>query len=350
MRTFGTRRQKGNVYMMSTKFKRMLRAGVVAGCVAAMGCTGTLVYAEPSTEELEEQKGALEDEVSSLNNELNSLGSDIEELSAKMEETAAAMEETQKQMDEAQKKGEEQYEAMKLRIKYMYEAGDTTFLELLCSAEDMTDFLNKTDFVQNVSEYDRDMLQELEDTQKEIKEQGDALQEQQVSLAEMEEELNTKRSELEQQIASKSDQISEYNSQIQKAKEAEALLAQQRAEAEKAASSGSGGGSTGGGNVSTDGKQSLGRFRITHYCPCFYCTGSWGGSSTASGTVPTAGRTIAVDPSVIPLGSQVIINGHVYTAEDTGGAIKGNVIDIFVNDHGTALASGVYYAEVYRAN
>ena len=49
----------------------------------------------------------------------------------------------------------------------------------------------------------------------------------------MEEELNTKRSELEQQIASKSDQISEYNSQIQKAKEAEALLAQQRAEAEK---------------------------------------------------------------------------------------------------------------------
>ena len=84
------------------------------------------------------------------------------------------MEETQKQMDEAQKKGEEQYEAMKLRIKYMYEAGDTTFLELLCSAEDMTDFLNKTDFVQNVSEYDRDMLQELEDTQKEIKEQGDA--------------------------------------------------------------------------------------------------------------------------------------------------------------------------------
>ena len=69
MRTQGTRREKGNVYMMSTKFKRMLRAGVVAGCVAAMGCTGTLVYAEPSTEELEEQKGALENEVDSLNEE-----------------------------------------------------------------------------------------------------------------------------------------------------------------------------------------------------------------------------------------------------------------------------------------
>nr|WP_326167384.1 3D domain-containing protein [uncultured Lachnoclostridium sp.] len=341
--------------MMSTKFKRMLRAGVVAGCVAAMGCTGTLVYAEPSTEELEEQKGALENEVSSLNEELNSLSSDIEQLSTKMEETAAAMEETQKQMDEAQKKGEEQYEAMKLRIKYMYEAGDTTFLELLCSAEDMADFLNKTDFVQNVSEYDRDMLQELEDTQNEIKKQGDALKEQQTSLADMEEELNAKQAELQQQISDKSDQISEYSSQIEKAKEAEALLAQQRAAAQAAAQQPSGSGSSGssssgGGSISTDGKQSLGRFRITHYCPCFYCTGSWGGSSTASGTVPTAGRTIAVDPSVIPLGSQVIINGHVYTAEDTGGAINGNVIDIFVNDHATALACGVYYAEVYWAN
>ena len=67
MRAQGTRREKGNVYMMSTKFKRMLRAGVVVGGVAAMGCTGTLVYAEPSTEELEEQKSALENEDDNLN-------------------------------------------------------------------------------------------------------------------------------------------------------------------------------------------------------------------------------------------------------------------------------------------
>ena len=343
---------------MSTRLKRMLRAGVVAGCVAAMGCTGTLVYAEPSTEELEKQKGALENEVAGLNEELNSLGSDIDSLATQMEETAAAMEETQKRMDEAQKRGEEQYEAMKLRIKYMYEAGNTTFLELLCSAEDMADFLNKTDFVQNVSEYDRDMLQALEDTQEEIRMEGDELKEQQTALADMEEELNAKRSELESQIASKSDQISQYSSQIEKAKAAEALLAQQQAAAQQAAQQpAAGGGNAGGagstvtgGNVSTDGKQSIGRFRVTHYCPCYYCCGSWAGSNTASGTVPTVGRTIAVDPNVIPLGSQVIINGHVYTAEDTGSAVKGNVIDVFVSDHATALANGVFYTEVYWAN
>lgn len=366
---YSTRREKGNVYMMSTKIKRMLRAGVVAGCVAAMGCTGTLVYAEPSTEELEKQKGALQNEVNGLNSELDSLSSDISKLSAKMEETSAAMEETQKQMDEAQKKGEEQYEAMKLRIKYMYEAGNTTFLELLCSAEDMADFLNKTDFVQNVSEYDRQMLQELENTQKEIQKKGDDLQKQQESLADMEEELNSKQAELQSQISSKNAQISDYDSQIEQARQAEALLEQQRQAALQAAAAqqaaaqqqaaqqqaASGGGSTSSGSVSsgssvsTSGKQSLGRFKITHYCSCFYCTGSWGPSHTASGTVPAQGRTIAVDPSVIPLGSQVIINGHVYTAEDTGGAIKGKVIDIYMGSHAAALAGGVYYAEVYRA-
>lgn len=338
---------------MSTRLKRVLRAGIVAGCIAAIGCTGTLVYAEPSTKELEEKKENTEKELDSLNSELSSLAGEIHTLSDEMQKTSAAMKETQKKMDEAQKKGEEQYEAMKLRIKYMYEAGNTSFIELLCSAEDMADFLNKTDFIQNISEYDREMLQELEDTQNEIRKEGDTLKEQQERLADMQEELSSKHESLKQQISSKSAQLDQYSTQLAEARAAEALLAQQQADAAKdeaANQNPSGGGSSQGGSASTEGKKSLGRFKITHYCPCFYCCGVWGGTSTATGTKPTAGRTIAVDPSVIPLGSKVIINGHVYTAEDTGGAIKGKKIDIFVNSHSTALAYGVYYAEVYAAN
>lgn len=346
--------------MISTRLKRMLRVGLLAGCITVMGCTSILVYADPSREELEKQTDGLENELNNLNKKLNTLNGELEDLSSKMEETSSAMKVTQEKMKEAQARGEEQYEAMKLRIKYMYEAGNTSFIELLCSAEDMADFLNKTDFIQNVSEYDREMLQELEDTQNEIKKEGDTLKKQQEELADMQEQVNATRTELENEISSKSSELEKYKDQLQAAKEAEALLAQQKAAEEAArqaqqnaaqdAQQGSSGSGSGGSNVSTDGKQSLGRFKITHYCSCFYCTGSWGGSHTASGTVPTAGRTIAVDPSVIPLGSQVIINGHVYTAEDTGGAIKGNKIDIFVSDHATALAYGVYYAEVYRAN
>ena len=68
---------------------------------------------------------------------------------------------------------------------------------------------------------------------------------------------------------------------------------------------------------------------------------------TATGTPVVEGQTIAVDPSVIPYGTQVIIGGHVFTAEDCGGAVKGNHIDIYVNDHDRALSMGVNQADVY---
>lgn len=90
----------------------------------------------------------------------------------------------------------------------------------------------------------------------------------------------------------------------------------------------------------------LGEYKITHYCPCEECCGKTDGI-TFTGTKATEGRTIAVDPAVIPLGSEVNINGQAYIAEDTGGAIKGNRIDVFVNSHEEALELGVKYVPVY---
>lgn len=62
--------------------------------------------------------------------------------------------------------------------------------------------------------------------------------------------------------------------------------------------------------------------------------------------MPKVGRTIAVDPNVIPLGSTVLINGQEYIAEDTGGAIRGNIIDMFVGTEAESEVIGVRYAEV----
>lgn len=93
---------------------------------------------------------------------------------------------------------------------------------------------------------------------------------------------------------------------------------------------------------------SLGTFKLTAYCNCSTCCGQWAGGATASGAMPKAGRTIAVDTSVIPFGTKVVINGNVYVAEDTGGAIKGNKIDVFFSSHQEALNFGVQYAEVFK--
>lgn len=92
--------------------------------------------------------------------------------------------------------------------------------------------------------------------------------------------------------------------------------------------------------------KSLGDFKLTAYCPCEKCCGEWADGITYMGTVATAGRTVAVDPSVIPLGSIVRINGHDYIAEDIGGAIKQNRVDIFFDTHQEALQFGVQYADV----
>ena len=70
-------------------------------------------------------------------------------------------------------------------------------------------------------------------------------------------------------------------------------------------------------------------------------------AATSTGTIATSGRTIAVDPRVIPYGSKVVINGQVYVAEDCGGAIKTNCIDIYVATHAEGEAKGVYYTDVY---
>jgi len=92
------------------------------------------------------------------------------------------------------------------------------------------------------------------------------------------------------------------------------------------------------------------KFTITYYCPCTQCCGANGGI-TYTGTIPKENRTIAVDPNVIPLGSRVMIDGQVYVAEDIGGAIDGNRIDIFVSSHSEALRKGkdenveVYWAD-----
>ena len=92
---------------------------------------------------------------------------------------------------------------------------------------------------------------------------------------------------------------------------------------------------------------SLGQFKLTAYCPCSKCCGKWAGGITSTGAMAKSNRTIAVDPSVIPYGSKVIINGQTYVAEDCGGAIKGHRIDIYHDTHSEALDFGVQYAEVY---
>lgn len=92
----------------------------------------------------------------------------------------------------------------------------------------------------------------------------------------------------------------------------------------------------------------VGNFRLSFYCAGYCCNGGNAGI-TALGTAITPYYTIAVDPSVIPLGSKVKIDGFsgTFVAQDTGGAIKNNRIDVAVGSHSEAMNLGIQYRNVY---
>lgn len=95
--------------------------------------------------------------------------------------------------------------------------------------------------------------------------------------------------------------------------------------------------------------KSLGLFEVTAYCNenHTHICNDGNAKVTATGTIPTVGRTIAADPNVIPYDTKVIINGKEYIVEDTGGAIKGNKIDILFDTHDEALQFGRKTLEVF---
>lgn len=91
---------------------------------------------------------------------------------------------------------------------------------------------------------------------------------------------------------------------------------------------------------------SLGIVTTTGYCNCSICSGGHG--LTYSGTVPKANHTISADIDLFPIGTKLMIHGTVYTVEDIGGAVEGNKIDIYYDNHEDAMAHGSKQEEAFR--
>lgn len=102
----------------------------------------------------------------------------------------------------------------------------------------------------------------------------------------------------------------------------------------------------------------IGNFRLTAYCPCEKCCGKWGRNRptdeagndiiyTASGATAQANKTVAVDTDIIPYGTILLIDGQEYIAQDTGSKVKGQVIDIYFDNHEDAENYGCKYQEIY---
>ena len=168
---------------------------------------------------MEDEQDILEEEINDLDaellNMLTSIGILEDDIAVKEEEIAAA----QAEYDAAVATEQEEYEAMKIRMQYMYENGDTSFLSILFAAESMSDLLNKAEYVEQVYEYDRQKLEEYQAFTLQV----EALR---VNLECEREALNAQKAEMEVQQAylntlldQKKAQSADYEVQIAKAKQ-----------------------------------------------------------------------------------------------------------------------------------
>ena len=182
---------------------------------------------EEKLQELSALKSDAAAYIQKLDGELADLQGQIDSLGTQMTEKNAEIEATKVQLADAKAREEEQYASMKLRIKYMYENGDTNFLDLLFEAESLSDMLNRAEYIQKVSEYDRQKLDEFVAVRNEIEETELRLTEEYNELDRMKQETEAKQSSVEALQADKQKELESYNAKIQ---DANADIAQMQSE------------------------------------------------------------------------------------------------------------------------
>lgn len=207
--------------MLSKKFNRILRTTTGILCTTALIFTGTCAYAAPTSEELEQKTSDLQNEINDINDELKSLSSKLDNTSAQIEEKTAELEKAELDLAAAKLNEENQYDAMKDRIKFMYEGGNVSLLQILLSSESMSDFLNNAEYVTTISDYDRDMLAEFKEVCQNVEKKQEALEQQQQELSSLEKTLNLQQEDLNDKLSSTSKQLTDYTKQLERAKAAE---------------------------------------------------------------------------------------------------------------------------------
>lgn len=198
----------------------------------------TPVFAAPSsTGNLQSKKNAVQSEVSSLQSQLTDIMTQMNQLESDMVATGEEINKANADLEAAQKKEQEQYEAMKLRIKYLYEEGDGTSaaLDSVISSGTTADLMNKIEYFKTIHESDRKQLAAYEETKQKIADLKAQLEEQMQSMETMQSDFTTQQAVLGETITEKQTEVSNLDTQIQAAAQEAAIAVQKKAEEAKKA-------------------------------------------------------------------------------------------------------------------
>ena len=300
--------------------------------------------AKKKQQELEQQKNTAEAEKSELSSELDSIVSKMEKTQSDLTAKETEINDAETELVTAKANEDDQYQTMKLRIKYMYENGSNEFLEILMKANSIADLLNKAEYINKISQCDRELLVEYKDTRKDVENRENALKKEYAELESLQDELAGEQANVEKLLADKNIQINNLTSEISsnadklkqliaeaeaaeaRRKEAEATAAAQAAQAAAAASSGT----SSSGNMSSN-ASATGTGSLTHPVPGAAITSGFGGR-----VAPTAGATTGHDGIDYGAGYGAAVyaadSGTVITAQYN--SARGNYIVI---NHGNGM-------------
>lgn len=169
---------------------------------------------EKMKKELETQKHSLENYVSSLDADMEEIQQRIDELNTMISEKEAEIEVTEEELDQAIATQNAQYEAMKMRIKFMYEKGDDYYMEMISGASSFSDMLNRFDYIQSLSDYDSNKLQEYALTRQYVEACKEELLSQKELLDQAHVEVEAEEASLEALITEKRGEIGAFQNDI----------------------------------------------------------------------------------------------------------------------------------------
>lgn len=200
------------------KSKRSILAGMLVlalnmGTVLNVQAT-TIEEAQQKAEQLDEEKIAAEAEKNALAEQLNQIIEEMNEAQEKLVQKQEEIKQAEEELVRAKVDENTQYQSMKKRIKYMYEIGNSQFIQVLANSENMGDFLNNVEYVNQLSEYDREKLVDFQIICQEVEEKEKALEEEYQVLKVLQDALIAKQAEVEQLLSDKNLQIADLEDQI----------------------------------------------------------------------------------------------------------------------------------------
>lgn len=204
-------------------------AAVLSLCLAVPAwATGSLDDAKKKKSSLEEEKKKTEAAIKSLEGlksdaaayvkkldaNLEAISDELSRLGEEIEIKEDQIEATKAELADAKLVEKDQYESMKLRIKYMYEKGDSSYVDLLMESGSLSELLNKAEYIGKISAYDRQKLDEYVATKEQIQTKEIELETEHGELLGLQEETEAKHASVEQLLSAKQSELKKYESQI----------------------------------------------------------------------------------------------------------------------------------------